>query len=75
MTDLEAEDAQTIHPRDRQPGCACRDPGRACHCDDDGTTAEPREWVNSEKPEVVSSDPKLETFFRFGPGTTSPRST
>ena len=54
MTDLEAEDAQTIHPLSRQPGCRCPDPSRACACDDgDGDTGEPREWSHSDKPAPV----------------------
>lgn len=55
MTDLEAEDAQTIHPTLRHPSCRCPDPSRACHCDDDGTTAEPREWVRPDKPETITA--------------------
>lgn len=40
MTDLEAEDAQTIHPLSRQPECACAGVGRGeCQCDDDGSAA------------------------------------
>lgn len=55
MTDLEAEDAQTIHPTPRHTGCRCASPGRACGCDDDGTTAEPREWVRPDKPETITA--------------------
>ncbi len=57
MTELEAEDAQTIHPPSRQPGCRCPDPGRACGCDDDGTTAEPREWSRPDKPTAPTRAP------------------
>lgn len=63
MTDLEAEDAQTIHPPSRQPGCRCPDPGRACGCDDDGTTAEPREWIHAEKPETTCHVVRPATFY------------
>ena len=63
MTELEAEDAQTIHPPSRNPECRCPDPGRDCACDDDGTTAEPREWIHAEKPETTCHVVRPATFY------------
>lgn len=51
----EHEDEPTWWPRPDLTPCACPDPGRACTCDDDGDTAEPREWVHADKPETMTA--------------------
>lgn len=66
MNDPEAEDAQTVYPRSRQPECACDVARGECNCyDDDGSAAhsgwEMLEWLEAGYPAWVSAPVRHET--------------